>query len=173
MDQASACTSCLASSTRATKALGKCGFYLLRLPIAWLVSLAVVVGMSSGCSEGVERVKVSGRVLIDGNPVPAGFIRVFPEGARDSSSNLDSEGRFELRSYNPGDGVPLGTHKVVVNGSQMLSPYQKQWHAPPEYSRISSSGLTLEVTGSTEDAVINLTWEGGKPFVQKVNKTGE
>lgn len=173
MDQASAWTSRRIASTKATKPLGKSGLVSQRLPVATLSTLAILVGLATGCSEGIERVKVSGQVLIDGEPVPAGFIRVYPKGARDSSSNLDSEGRFELRSYNPGDGVPLGTHIVTINGSQMLSQYQKKWHAPPKYSRISSSGLTLEVTGSTEDAIIELTWSGGKPFVQKVNSSGE
>lgn len=173
MDQASACTSCLISSSSTTILLDKSGFLSSRVAFVTIVGLTILVSMSPGCSKGIERVKVSGHVLIDGKPVPAGFIRVFPKGARDSSSNLDSEGRFELRSYNPGDGVPLGTHKVTVNGSQMVSPYKKKWYAPPKYSRISTSGLTLEVTGSTEDAIIELTWSGGKPFVQKVNRSGE
>ena len=144
-----------------------------RRSIATLVSMAILASMVVGCSEGVERVRVSGQVLIDGEPVTAGFIRVYPKGVRDSSSNLDAEGRFELRSYKPGDGVALGTHIVTVNGSEMLSPNQKKWHAPPGYSRISSSGLKLEVTGSTEDAVIELTWGKGKPFIQKMNGGGQ
>ncbi len=139
-----------------------------------LFGLAVFVSMAAGCSEEVERVRVSGQVLIDGKPVKAGFIRVYPKGARDSSSNLDSEGRFDLRSYKPGDGVPLGTHIVTVNGSEMISQSQKKWHAPPGYSRISSSRLKLEVSGSTEDAVIELTWgKKGKPFIQRLGSGGE
>ena len=140
---------------------------------AVLASLTFLVGTMLGCSEGVDRVKVTGQVLIDGKPVPAGAIRVYPKGARDSSSKIDSEGRFDLRSYNPGDGVPLGTHKVTISGREILKNRQQKWHAPPKYSRIGSSGLTLEVTGSTDDAVIELTWGEGKPFIQKSGRSSE
>jgi hypothetical protein len=140
---------------------------------AFFVFLTFLVGTMLGCSEGVDRVKVTGQVLIDGKPVPAVFIRVYPKGARDSSSDLDAEGRFDLRSYNPGDGVPLGTHKVTINGREILQNRQQKWHAPPKYTRVGSSGLTLEVTGSTDDAVIELTWGKGKPFIKKSGRSSE
>jgi hypothetical protein len=43
-----------------------------------------------------------------------------------------------------------------------------KWHAPKKYFRYKSSGLTEEITGPTDSLVINLTWDGGKPFVERI-----
>lgn len=137
-------------------------------PVVGLAGVALLLGVSVGCSKGIDRVKVAGQVLIDGEPLTVGFIRVYPEGARDSSSKLDSEGRFDLRTYKPGDGIPLGTHVVTVNGSEWLNATRKKWHSPPKYARVATSSLSIDVTGPTEDVVIELTWGGGKPFVEVI-----
>lgn len=130
---------------------------------------AMAVAALAGCSDGrPTRVAVSGKVLIDGKPLTKGIVQLVPEGSRPAAGKLDSEGRFTLTSYDDdvGDGVVLGTHRVMVVAKEMLSESKAKWLAPPKYADLRSSGLSVEITEPTDDLTIELTWNGGKPFVQ-------
>ena len=129
-----------------------------------LLSVAVV-----GCGDGrPARLAVSGQVLIDGRPLTYGYVRFVPTGGRPSGGRLDAEGRFTLSCYGENDGIIPGTHRVEVDGSEWLSATKRKWHAPKKYFRYRSSGLEQEITGPTDSLLINLTWAGGKPFVETV-----
>lgn len=137
--------------------------------MAKLSSLFLLLTLVAGCSDGrPERLLVSGQVLIDGEPLTFGFIRFVPKGARPSSSKLDEQGHFNLSCYDKHDGIIPGVHRVEVNAAEWLSGKKRKWHAPQKYFRYKSSGLTQEITGPTDSLVINLTWDGGKPFVERV-----
>ena len=64
-------------------------------------------------------VLVEGPVLLDGKPVPMGFIRVLPDVGRPAQGVLNAEGRFRLTTYDEGDGC-VGTHRVEVLAAQRL-----------------------------------------------------
>jgi hypothetical protein len=110
---------------------------------------------------------MTGQVLIDGKPLTHGSVKFVPTGARPSVAKLDEEGRFTLSCYGDQDGIVPGIHRVSVNGSEYISNNQRKWHAPPKYFRFQTSGLTQEITEETESVEINLTWNGGKPFVER------
>ena len=44
-----------------------------------------------------------------------------------------------------------------------LDVYKRQ---PPKYADFRESGLVFTLTEPTDDLKIELTWDGGKPFVQ-------
>jgi hypothetical protein len=117
-------------------------------------------------------VPVSGRVLIDGEPVEHGNIRIFPQDERAASGKLGPDGRFELTTYEKGDGCVLGTHAVTVNALEPIDANSQRWHAPEKYRNVETSGLTLEVTEATDNAVIELTWSGGKPYIERTGLSG-
>lgn len=120
-----------------------------------------------GCGDGrPTRVPVSGKVLIDGKPLTEGIVQFVPNDARPAAGKLDSEGRFTLTSYDGDDGVVLGTHRVLIAAKEMIGESKAKWLAPPKYADLRSSGLSVEVTEPIDDLVIELSWEGGKPFVQ-------
>ena len=134
---------------------------------AGLTSSAAAVLLAIGCSDGrPKRVPVSGQVLIDDKPLTLGIIQFVPKGARPAAGKIDSEGRFVLTSYDGEDGVVLGTHQIMVSAKEMISESKAKWHAPPKYADFRSSGLTVEVTEPVDDMKIELTWDGGKPFVK-------
>lgn len=134
-----------------------------------LLCLACLAAVLSGCGDGhPPRELVSGQVLIDGEPLKFGFVRFVSNHGRPASAELDEEGKFTLSSYGSQDGVIPGVHRVEVNASEWLSDNQRKWHAPPKYFNYQTSGLTQEITESTDSMVINLTWDGGKPFVERV-----
>ena len=136
-------------------------------PPQLLSSFAVVILLCSGCGDGrPERVTVSGQVLIDGKPVPTGNIKFVPEGARPSAGTLDENGRFTLTCFDGNDGVIPGKHRVQISASEIISSSKMKWFAPRKYADFRKSGLEYEITEPVDDLKIELTWDGGKPFVQ-------
>jgi hypothetical protein len=129
--------------------------------------LAVMTVTAAGCGDGrAKRVPVSGIVKIDGVPVTTGFITFVPTEGRSASGDIDPDGRFTLSSYEPGDGVLIGTHNVEVVAREAVTETSARWHAPKKYTSHKSSGIAVEIDQPTNDLEINLTWDGGKPFVE-------
>ncbi len=131
------------------------------------VVLSAGLSLATGCEKGPKRYPVSGRVLIDGKPLRHGFVRVVPAAERAAQATLDEQGRFTLSTYGLKDGVVGGTHKVAVIGLESISDTEQRWHAPPKYADARSSDLTLTVDQPTNSAVIELTWDGGEPYIER------
>ncbi len=122
----------------------------------------------AGCDDGrPQRVPVSGRVLIDGQPLTHGFVQVVPAGDRAASGKIGADGRFTLTTFEENDGCVLGTHAVAVIGLESMGAGAQKWHAPKIYASPETSGLTIDVTGPTDSIELNLTWDGGKPFIER------
>lgn len=131
--------------------------------IACLLCLAATIG----CSDGrPQRVPVAGQVLIDGEPVRYGFVQFFNDNNRAAIGKLDETGHFRLSCFTEFDGAVLGEHQVAIIASEQLNDTQKRWFAPKKYSDPAQSGLIQEITGPTDSLTIELTWSGGKPFVE-------
>jgi len=147
---------------------------LLRQHLGTLAAVAVGVLLSvPGCSDNaVERVPVSGRILIDGEPLAFGTIIVIPKGVRQAGSKIVN-GEFSLITYEKGDGTALGTHQVSIYSAKTLGPSARKWMIPKHYAKASKSGLTLTVDGPSDSALFELSWKGGKPFVEKSGYGGE
>lgn len=133
--------------------------------VGWTLAFAVLSLV--GCGDGrPSRVPVSGRVMIDGQPLKYGHIRFMPEEGRPSSGRLNSEGRFTLSCFEKEDGALLGTHRITVTAGEYVSDTKTIWHAPKKYTDPDASGLTQVISGPTDDLVINLSWDGKQPFVE-------
>jgi hypothetical protein len=136
---------------------------------AWRPSLLfLILVLSAGCSDGKPtRVPVSGKVLIDGKPLTIGSIQFVPQGARPSGGAIDRDGHFVLSCYKLGDGAVIGAHRVRVTAAQNISEKELRWEAPKMYADIATSGIVVNVDAPADNVVINLTWNGGKPFVER------
>ena len=135
-----------------------------------LIPLVLVLFASAlvGCDDKPDRARIQGKVLIDGKPLTYGSVRFVPGDARPASAKLDDEGNFTLSTFGKNDGIVYGVHKVSVNAGEWIGDNERKWHAPPKYFRYQSSGLTQEITADTETVEINLTWDGSKPFIERV-----
>lgn len=123
----------------------------------------------AGCGDGrPERVKVSGRVLIDGKPLSYGTIRFVPEGARPSYARIGQDGSFTLTCFGDEDGIIPGTHRVEINAGEALSETKVKWHAPGKYASYKTSGITETIEKSTDSLTIELSWDGKEPYVQRL-----
>ncbi|MEM9352317.1 MAG: hypothetical protein AAGA92_04835 [Planctomycetota bacterium] len=122
---------------------------------------------ASGCGDGLPtRVKVAGKVLIDGQPLPQGNIKFVPSGGRPSAGKVQPDGSFVLTCYDGNDGVIPGRHRVQISASEILGESKVRWHAPKKYADFRTSDLTFEINEPNEDLTIELTWDGGKPFTE-------
>ncbi|MBN1912217.1 MAG: hypothetical protein JW818_21025 [Pirellulales bacterium] len=120
--------------------------------------------LTTGCGDDRPKtVPVSGQVLIDGKPLTCGAIRILPQGARPATAKIGPDGRFTFKTFEDGDGVVLGTHQVIVFGTDDLGSPTAKWYAPKKYADPATSGLTVTITEQTDSLPINLTWGDAKP----------
>ena len=108
-------------------------------------------------------------MLIDGKPLTVGTIRVVPQNDRPAFGRIGPDGRFTLKTFEDGDGAVRGTHPVMVLAIEPISSTRQRWHAPKKYANPKSSGLTATIDGPTDSLLVELSWEGGKPFVETVD----
>jgi hypothetical protein len=53
---------------------------------------------------------------------------------------------------------------------QQLSGTSQRWLAPKKYADYSTSGLEVDVKAATNSVRLDLTWDGGAPFVEIIGK---
>jgi hypothetical protein len=140
----------------------------MRLPTRAAAAALLAVSLAlAGCDSKPKLVPVSGRVLVDGQPLTTGVVQVVPAGYRAASGKIGPDGRFTLTTSAEGDGCVIGTHQAAVVAHETLGPGAQKWHAPKKYIDPTTSGLSVTVDGPTTDLTINLSWDGGKPFVER------
>ena len=126
----------------------------------------------TGCGDGrPSRVKVSGFVTVEGEPLKYGGVNFRPaEGGRAAGGSLDANGAFTVTMYERGDGLPPGKYVVAIKATQWVNESAERWHAPTKYAKHNTSELTAEISEPTSDLTFDLTWEGdkrSKPWVEK------
>ncbi len=135
--------------------------------------------MLAGCGDDrPQRVPVAGQVLIDGQPlIPKGpgyyYVRLVPSDARPAVGMIDAEGRFRLTTFEGEDGCTLGEHKVIVMAYEQIGPNACRWLAPKKYIDFRTTDKTVNITGPTKDLKIELSWGGGKPFIERFDLSGD
>jgi hypothetical protein len=135
-------------------------------------SISVAIGLAclwaAGCGDDrPERVPVSGTVTIDGAPLTYGSIMFVNSSTRPAGSAIDSQGRFTLSCYEAADGAVVGKHRVRIIAAEPYGDDAVRWLAPKKYANANTSGIELEVTVPGDDLKIELTWGGGKPFIER------
>ena len=141
------------------------------------VALTLLLVAATGCGPArPSRVPVSGQIVVDGEPLTTNgnataFVQFVPTGTRAASGEIDTDGRFELTTFGDeggGDGCVPGTHTVAITVYEQLSPTARRWLIPKQYSNRKTSGLSVTVNEATKTLVIDLTWNGGQPFVERL-----
>lgn len=92
-----------------------------RYQFALLLLFLLLTGQGCGGSEQLDVAKVSGTVTCEGKPVTQGAIAFTPVTSGDRSvpgkpalSKINSDGSFQLTTYEQHDGAVVGKHKVSV-----------------------------------------------------------
>lgn len=148
---------------------------------ACLFSLALLTGCT-GSEEVSDRPKthpVTGTVLLDGAPVEGAQVAFNPEGvdAEGAFGRTDAEGRYELTTFDSGDGAVAGNYVVTImkfDAPPSTEAASEEEYVPPEvsgarpsapknllpaqYSDRAKSGLTATVAAEGENTFdFNLT----------------
>ena len=147
--------------------------------------------MISGCGgDGRPRlIKVEGTVNLDGQPLE-GAIVAFQLIAdekdkyqRPSSGVTDASGKFQLKTYEPGDGAPVGKYRVGIVKREVSSKLPEdfnselaestnmtyKWITPREAADPATSGITAEITSSGLEPK---TFELKAAATPEIEKTG-
>jgi hypothetical protein len=135
-----------------------------------MLALSCLVS-AQGCGDSsVERVPVSGKVLIDGEPLTLGSIRFVPKEGRPLSSAIMADGSFELAEESIGNvpqtGAPVGEYRIQVSASTVVDDKTINWSAPAKYADFRESGLTAKIDRPIDDLVVELEWGDEKPAQQ-------
>lgn len=148
--------------------------------------IAASLVAAGGCGQpglpGV--VPISGRVTLDGEPLPSGEIRYLPKSpeGRMARGRLDDRGRFELTTLRQGDGALPGEYEIVIlapveesaedasarRAAENAGPRRRRYEqgdgpaslAPLRYTNPDTSGLRDTVSDSHDGYIeIELTSE--------------
>jgi hypothetical protein len=114
-------------------------------PRAWQIGLVggLALGLACTARDGVELAPVEGVVLLEGRPLANVGVTFLPEGKGPlASGNTNAAGEFRLSTLRPGDGAPVGRHRVVLGPSEEGAAAVA---VPPEYGRPETTPLSVEV----------------------------
>ena len=146
------------TTERAGPAAGRAWMVAILGPlVAPLLLLAGVVGCGRPAYQ-LETAPVHGKVTLDGEPLPSGYVVVPTARGRMASGAIQPDGSFVLTTYDEGDGVQVGTHPVVVNEvppdefSSVAAPQRVS--IPPRYTSAGTSGLQVEVKAGEENFLL-------------------
>jgi len=116
--------------------------------------------LAAGC--GRQMAQVTGTVTLDdGTPLTKGLV-VF-EGTVDGKpvmarGEVKADGGYQLSTAKPGDGIPPGKYRVLINplDSSDIPDEQKSIPFDFKYMRYDTSGLEYEVKPGANDFSIKL-----------------
>lgn len=86
-----------------------------------------------------------------------------PDGKGYSSTGtIDAQGRFTLFTDYPGDGVPVGEGKVLVQPKMKDAEREAPYPLLAKYRTFEKSGLTAKVEAKANDFKFTVELKGGK-----------
>lgn len=115
--------------------------------------VAVVILTALGCgppSYQLDTAPVRGTVTLDGQPLPSGYVVVPTMRGRMATGKIEPDGTFEMTTYSPGDGVQVGSQRVIVTPVPPDETAEKRVPIPTRYQSAGTSGLTIEVKPGEE-----------------------
>jgi len=122
--------------------------------VRWAIALALTLPLAAGC--GANTAPVNGRVTRNGNPVGPGTVIFMPSAGDQKHSavgQFGADGRYELTTFQPGDGALRGKHRVIIQAAGLEGEsYGEETAAAPagadiplKYADPKQSGLTATV----------------------------
>ncbi|MDZ4656107.1 MAG: hypothetical protein SH868_00870 [Bythopirellula sp.] len=112
--------------------------------------------MVVGCDSGPETGPAVGIVYYNDAPLPYGSVMFQPERGQPATGQIGADGKFEMATFQPGDGATVGPNKVRINCYSSQSPGEKSKPVvgersigalliPQQYTSFDASGLTADV----------------------------
>lgn len=137
------------------------------------ILVVAVCALAAGCSDRPALAPVKGTVTFDGKPLAAGSITFEAKSVRPATGKIVNGEIVELTTYDPGDGVPVGQHKVSITATEdaasAVVPNPGDAKAPKanymvgkslipaRYNDPATSGLTAEIKKGENTVEFKLT----------------
>lgn len=142
----------------------------LGLPTIFTPLVTLALGgclLAFGCGDGrIPLGSISGKVTIDGVPLPAGQI-IFVTDSRRAFGTIADGKIVEVTTYSSGDGVPTGNHKVAIrpklDEAALMAPPKKSVSVmpsstvPKKYHNSETSGLIATVESGSNELMFELS----------------
>jgi hypothetical protein len=124
-------------------------------PLAVLLLLG-----AAGCGSGLY--PVQGKVTLDDGTSVTGGIVVFESRGEQpitARGEIQPDGKYQLSTHKPGDGVPPGKYRVLITPPPQVDLEAPRVKPPYDerYTAFATSGLEFEVTAGPNDIPIKLT----------------
>ena len=88
--------------------------------------LAVLAFTFTGCGyRRPARVKTTGTVTLDGEPVANAALMFIPDSGRPASGNTNTNGEFQVSSFGGNDGLPAGNYRVTATRLVLKDKFQQ------------------------------------------------
>lgn len=133
------------------------------------VVIAVLAAMLAGCHGGVDLETVSGKVTLDGAPLPNAtlmLVSTSPPTKANTDPKLkgpflgktDDQGEFSMGPIgNPGGGVPAGAYKLTITTAHVEGADENTVAPPERVPQPYPQGIDFEVPdGGKTDANFEL-----------------
>jgi hypothetical protein len=140
------------------------GFPFLR---RWPVVAAALALLPAAVGCGVKLHPVRGQVTYpDGKPVSEGVVVFEGQGQENrvtARGEIQADGRYELSTFKPGDGVPPGRYRVLVAPRSDPNAVDRPNKPPPfdpRFMEFKTSGLEIEVKPEMTEYPIQVTRSG-------------
>jgi hypothetical protein len=138
----------------------------LRVAVQLLAVLSLVT--VGGCGDGKLAVySVSGVVKVDSKPADGAMVIFCPTDGSEELLKLrpyaftDPDGKYQLTTFDQGDGAPAGNYKVIIQWPAKTGADQRGGTGPDRlrgrYMNLERSQLTAKVDDDTEVPPFELT----------------
>ncbi len=64
----------------------------------------------------------------------------------------------------------LGRHRVQVIACEQIDTSTNKWYVPKKYADFRTSNIEVDITEAVEDLRIELTFDGGQPFIERLGR---
>jgi len=140
---------------------------MARKPMAVVTCSMFILAAVVGCGRPayqLETAPVHGKVTLDGEPLPSGYVVVPTMRGRMASGAIQPDGTFVLTTYDEGDGAQVGRHPVIVNevppDEFSNAEAARRVPIPRRYTSAGTSGLEVDVKpGDDNYLLLELTTE--------------
>jgi len=132
--------------------------------VLWAPLLIAVCGVAGCGPRTPPTIKVSGRVVLDGQPLANAAVVFQPQaGGRAAYGVTNGDGLFVMTTFQHRDGAIPGLHAVTVVCSEAVSPETTVWKSPEIYSFFDQSGLAADVSPQSTSFTFELSSKAPAP----------
>ena len=127
--------------------------------LLWCATVCAIL-LATGCtgSNPDGLVPVSGKVLLDGEPLPHGALYTVMDSGKGAEGEIGPDGTFELTTRGKGRGATAGTHTFAIVAyelppSELSAEHNAKLIIPRMYTQTATSGLTRNFKAGQQNEI--------------------